>query len=280
MKVNFMIIGAQKCGTDTLFRMLSNHPKLVHSKPHKEPQYFSEMNPMNPDHDYYHSMFEKKEDALYYEGSTTYTMYPLYNLKIWDLIYDYNPDMKFIYSVRHPVDRIISSYMHSYLHRTIDMSIEEALIHKRKYIDITRYYTQISPYIRKFGSENVLILDFDDLTTRTKETMEKVSAFLNIDSELFDEEVYDTHKNKSINRKIANHGLNPRRFPVRVFRKLFPLLWKKYEERNSRIFTKRPELSDDYKDMIYNILELEIKEMEKLMSKDLSKWKKPDFVVE
>ncbi len=274
-----MIIGAQKCGTGTLFRMLSKHPKLVRSYP-KEPQYFSNLESTTPDLDYYHGLFEKKDGALYYEASTTYTFYPSRNLKIWDVLYEYNPNLKFIYIVRHPIDRIISSYMHSYLRGYIDMSIERAVIRKRNFIDITRYYTQISPYIRKFGPEKILILDFDDLTDYPEETLKKASDFLNIDLELFDEDVYDTHANKSLDRKIIHHKYKTLSLPIRIIRKILPPLWKKIEERNSRKFTERPKLSGDLKDMIYNMLELEINEMEKLMNKDLSKWKKPSHTTE
>lgn len=279
MKVNFMIIGTQKCGIGTLFRMLSNHPKLVRSKP-KEPQYFSKVKSTTLDLDYYHSLFEKKEGALYYEGSTTYTFYPSYHLKIWDIIYEYNPSMKFIYIVRHPVDRIISAYMHAYLRGEIEMDIESAVIHNRFFIDITRYYTQISPYVNKFGRDNVLLLDFDNLTNHPKKTISKVSAFLGIDPELFDENVYGTHANKSVGRKIIHKKLKSPLVPIRVIQKLLPPLWKKIEERNSRKLTKRPNLSGDLKNMIHNMLELEINEMEKLMGKDLSKWKKPHTAAE
>jgi len=274
MKVDFMIIGAQKCGTSTLYRILNSHPQLEGAKS-KEPHFFSKLESMPPDFEYYHSLFAKKEGVLYFEGSTTYTFYPTYHKKIWDMLYDYNPGMKFIYIVRHPVDRIISSYMHAYLRGNLDMSIESALIEKQYLINVTRYYTQISPFMKKFGPEKVLILDFDDLTNHPKEIISKVSAFLGVSPELFDENAIDTHENKTLGRKIIHHKYKSTSLPIRVIRKLLPFLWKRIEEKNSRSFSKRPELSEDFKDMIYNMLELEIREMEKLMGKDLSKWRMP-----
>jgi len=271
MKVNFMIIGAQKCGTTTLFSILNSHPKLEGSHP-KEPHYFSHLNTKPPDIEYYHSLFPKKDGVLYFEGSTSYTFYPYYHLKTWDLIYEYNPKMKFIYNVRNPIDRIISSYMHAYLRGETDLSMERALIDNHYMLDITRYYTQISPYINKFGSENVLILDFDDLKDNTHEVLSKVSAFLGVDTALFDEKMLEKHENKSLDKRVLTNKFRSRTVPVKIIHKLVPFLRKRFKEKNSRSFSEKPVLTKEQKDMIFNMLELEIREMEKLMDKDLSKW--------
>jgi hypothetical protein len=113
MKVTFIIIGAQKCGTTTLFNLLNKHSSLIGSSD-KEPHFFSTSKNWRQQLSDYHSLFEEQNNALYFEDSTTYTFYPLRNLRIWDDIYDNNPAMKFIYLVRKPTSRIISSYMHTY----------------------------------------------------------------------------------------------------------------------------------------------------------------------
>ena len=140
MQVDFMIIGAQKCATSTLFKILNNHPSIIGCN-HKEPHFFSTSNNWKRDVSTYHALFKEQEGALYFEASTTYTFYPLRNLHIWNDIFDYNPNMKFIYLVRTPVDRIISSYMHTYERGYTELNIEDALIKERLYIELTRYYT-------------------------------------------------------------------------------------------------------------------------------------------
>ena len=42
-KVNFMLIGAMKCGTSTLAQILKNHPEIGFCR-EKEPQFFSKTN--------------------------------------------------------------------------------------------------------------------------------------------------------------------------------------------------------------------------------------------
>src|SRR5690349_21805688 len=112
MKVNFIILGAMKCGTSSLSKILSLHPDISFSQP-KEPDFFSKNNDWKNKLHEYHSLFPKKA-MLYGDGSTSYTKYPAYNLSIWDDIYEYNNNMKFIYLIRNPIERTISHYVHLY----------------------------------------------------------------------------------------------------------------------------------------------------------------------
>ena len=93
-KVNFMLIGAMKCGTSTLAQILKNHPDIGFCKK-KEPQFFSKTKSWKANIDEYHSLFNFKEDKIFGEASTTYTRYPFLNLALWNNIYEYNSKMKF-----------------------------------------------------------------------------------------------------------------------------------------------------------------------------------------
>jgi len=203
MLVNFMIIGAQKCGTTTLSEILRNHQSIVGCK-QKEPHFFSETKNWKNSLDEYHSLFEEGSDVLYFEASTSYTFYPYRNLNIWDDIYEYNPDMKFIYLVRNPIDRIISGYVHAFEKGHTDLPLEKTLVRGSFQIDITRYYTQIYPYIRKFGTESVLIVDFDDFINKRDKVLSQISEFLSVDYGKFSIDK-DVHLNKSIGGKEKKH---------------------------------------------------------------------------
>ena len=108
MKVNFLIIGAARSATTSLSSILASHQSISFSKP-KEPQFFSKEN-WRDSIGAYHKLFKKKEGVLYGEGSTNYTKAPFFNKNIYSDILEYNPDMKFIYMVRHPLERIKSHY--------------------------------------------------------------------------------------------------------------------------------------------------------------------------
>lgn len=275
MIVDFMIIGAQKCGTSTLFDILSSHPSIAGSQP-KEPHFFSTSENWRENLQDYESLFQSKahnpsEKVLHCEASTTYTFYPLRNLKIWDDIYEYNPNMKFIYLVRNPVDRIISSYMHTYERGYTNLSIEKALVEEPLLLNITRYFTQINPYIQKFGRDQVLIIDFDDLILDRTNLVKEISIFLGIDFSRF-EDYQNLHSNISVGGSKNHHKFDNPIFPLKVIRKIFPSLWNSIVGNSSRKFHKKPEISAEIKEMILNMLELEIKELQVLMGKDLSHW--------
>lgn len=281
MKINFMIIGAQKCGTTTLFDILDSHPSIVGCCK-KEPQFFSDSKDWKKELHYYENLFDLKEtkDVLYFEGSTSYTFYPLKNLEIWNDIFEYNPDMKFLYLVRNPIDRIISSYIHTYKRGYIDSCIEEAIIANRLFIDVSRYYTQIKPYIEKFGGNSVLIIDFDDFNHNRTDVLRKISQFLGVDFDKF-KNYQNVHRNISIGIQTRHHQFDKIALrleklsnvvPTYFVKALMPI-WKAATRKPQRLFTEKPKLTNVHKRVIIDMLDLEIDALQKIMNKDISYWK-------
>lgn len=118
MKVDFIILGAMKAGTSTLYEILKNHPEISFCK-EKEPHFFSITTDWRNETEKYHKLFNKEKGKIYGEASTSYSLYPECNLNIWHDIYAYNKKMKFIYIVHNPIDRVVSHYMQYYLKRQI-----------------------------------------------------------------------------------------------------------------------------------------------------------------
>lgn len=280
MKVDFIILGAQKCGTTTLFNILANHPQLINSVP-KEPGFFNFRNSeaKSVDYEQYHNLFKKKQGALYFEATTSYTFYALDDLNVYDNIFEYNPEMKFIYIVRNPIDRITSSYMHNYLRGYTDLGIEVEVYKDKRLIDATRYYTQISPFLRKFGRENVLLLEFGELISDMEKIIQKLSGFLDIDPDLFDENAFDMHKNKSVGQIKRDTKYDSPPLLYKVIRRLSPSTWMRISKNSDRKFTEKPSLSPLSKEMILNALELEVNAIGDLMNKDLSHWIDRDIII-
>ena len=117
---NAMIIGAAKCGTTTLFHLLSQHPQ-VFSPAHKEPYFFGgdfdkRMGWAILDEAGYRRAFEGAERyPVALEGSTLY----FYSQAAPAEMHAFNPDMKLIMMLRDPV-----RYIHS-LHRHFVRSLNE-----------------------------------------------------------------------------------------------------------------------------------------------------------
>jgi len=272
-----MIIGSQKCGTSTLFDILNAHPKLIGCS-EKEPDFFSDSPDWEENLNDYEALFPASgKGCLSFEGSTSYTFYPFNNLDIWESIYKYNPNMKFIYLVRRPVDRIISSYMHNYERGYTSSSLSDALIKERFYIDTTRYATQINPFINRFGKDNVLIIDFDDLNKSRSNALRDISQLLNIDFDGF-QNYENSHSNVSVGGVKPDYRLDGL---VKFLRKVSFFFPEKIQHafrsgaryllgKSKRSFSEKPKMSVEQVSIVNNMLELEVRSLEDITGKDYS----------
>ena len=271
--VDFMILGAQKAGTTTLFQILDSHPHLSGCT-EKEPHFFSKTKDWKGELSSYEALYQKGEGLRYFEASTSYTNYPLENLNIWEDLYAYNPSMKFIYIVRNPIDRIRSAYTHYFQRGYAKESIEKEIVSNPAYLAISRYYSQIMPYIKTFGREQVFLIDFDELLKNRKQVIFQLSEFLDLDFNLFGD-FDNVHANKSIGGYKSDHRFDNPPFPLNLIKKASPNTWKAMTfNRKSYFMKEKPQIAPAYQEMILNVLEWEIKEMENLMGSDFSKWKK------
>ena len=107
---NFIIIGAAKSATTTLSALLQQHPDVFMSKP-KEPKFFGRN--YNKGWIWYASRFAAGQNMLLRgEGSTMYTSLLATYRFTPALMYQYLPDLKLVYIVRDPLDRIVSQWRH------------------------------------------------------------------------------------------------------------------------------------------------------------------------
>lgn len=156
-KVQFLIIGAQKCGTTSLHEYLNFHPTLEGAL-EKEIYYFSNhYNYSTYDIKWYHAHWKKfgKRNKLYYESTPDYIYLPFCP----ERIAKYNPDMKFIFMVRDPIKRAYSQY--NMLKQINDNPIEREATLKRYFVNMnqeTEYtFTRLFSNPNKFPEFNELI---------------------------------------------------------------------------------------------------------------------------
>ena len=275
--VDFMIIGAMKSGTSTLAEILSMHPEVCFC-PEKEPHFFSKTPDWKANLEDYKNFYNPQEKQICGEASTTYTCYPEFNKNIWDDLYKFNPKLKLIYIMRDPVERIVSHYMHNYLRNYTSESLEKAVLSQSSYINRTRYFVQIRPYLDVFGKEQVLLLTFEELIANKKITLDKIADFLNIDGEKFDD-FENVHANKSVGETKPDVRIDNFR-KSSIFNPLKPFVPKNLRIITSNFLYKmtekkiniRPSISDDIKRAIWDLLVLDILEIEKIMGRELTEW--------
>jgi hypothetical protein len=174
----FIIIGAMKCATSTLHVQLAQQPGFAMSEP-KEPNYFSDDEVFARGLDWYHKVFPT--GTLRGESSTHYTKLPTHPHTIRRLRRELDEDIKFIYIMRHPVDRLVSHYIHEWSQGVISEPIEDAIHSHEPLIAYGSYAMQLRPWLETFGPERVLPVFFDSIAERPQYELERVCKFLGYD---------------------------------------------------------------------------------------------------
>jgi hypothetical protein len=183
-----MIIGSMKSGTTSLYNYLIQHPAIC-AAAEKEPEFFSQ----NQGHGFrvenYRDLWDFDERVHRYaiEASTGYTKYP-FETGVAERIAELGLQPKFIYCVRHPIDRIISQcrFVNSNpLWGNINPFSEEALA-------LSKYNQQLMQFTNVFPKQDLLILDFEIISNDPQLAANQVFGFLGLNEvELEDTGVYN-----------------------------------------------------------------------------------------
>ncbi len=175
---DFFIIGAMKAATSTLHEQLAAQPGLSMSQP-KELYFFSDDAVWDQGLEWYASHFDGAVPTdLCGESSTHYSKLPTYPRTIERLAATIdNP--RFIYVMRHPIDRLVSQYQHMQLEGEIHEPLEVAISGSNpELIEYSCYSKQLLPYLTRFGTESVLPVFFDHLLKDPQAELERVCGFL------------------------------------------------------------------------------------------------------
>jgi hypothetical protein len=147
----------------------------------KEPNFFSGEEEYARGIDWYVSLFEAAPPcppSLCGESSTHYTKLPLYPDTVNRMRQHLPPHTRFIYIMRHPIDRLVSQYIHGWTQRTISCSIDQAIDEHPQLIQYGRYSMQLEPYLEAFGPARVLPVFFDRLSVKPQSELERVCRFI------------------------------------------------------------------------------------------------------
>ncbi|WP_333267688.1 MULTISPECIES: sulfotransferase domain-containing protein, partial [unclassified Microcoleus] len=197
---DFIIIGAQKGGTTSLYNYLIQHPQILPAA-QKEIHYFDFNFDKSPD--WYYAQFPQPqpgENLLTGEASPYYICHPQVPQRIYDLC----PKVKIIALLRNPVERAISHYYYYIKIGYESLSLESAIaaeperlkgeIEKlqanpnyysyehqhHSYLTRGIYADQLPAWIKLFPKSQLLILKSEDLYTNPFGTYNSVLDFLEV----------------------------------------------------------------------------------------------------
>lgn len=185
---DFIIIGAMKCATSTLHDQLGMQRGIFMSEP-KEPCFFSDDEIYARGVEWYEGLFEDAGAGdLCGESSTHYTKRPRLGKTVERMVEyfgdDDDDDVKFIYVIRHPIDRLVSHYIHEWTENTITVGIEEAVKSYADLVDFSLYGMQLEGFIEAFGRERILVVPFDGIRARPGAELKRVCRFIGYEGEV------------------------------------------------------------------------------------------------
>lgn len=174
---DFLIIGAMKCATSTLHDRLATQPGIFMSEL-KEPNFFSNDEQYCKGIEWYLSHFKGASQMdICGESSTHYTKLPTYPHTV-ERIFQHYPDIKLIYIMRHPIDRLVSQYIHEWSQNLISVEINQAISLYPELVEYSRYSMQLQPYLQTVGREKILPVFFERLLSRKQEEFERICRFI------------------------------------------------------------------------------------------------------
>jgi hypothetical protein len=176
---NLVVIGGLKCGTTSLHHYLNLHPEIEMSRPKELNFFVAELNwPLG--REWYVSHF-RADAAVRGESSPHYTNRPRFE-GVAERMASTLPDARIVYMVREPIDRMLSHYLHNAGGGYDDRPLADALADPHTaYVDRSRYYFQLEPYLEAFAPDRVMLVSREDLLGDRARTMREVFAFLGVD---------------------------------------------------------------------------------------------------
>ena len=253
--VGAVVLGVQKCGTTTLANWLAQHPRVSFCS-QKEPDFFSKNEDWKEKlveyHQLYSSNHQDQGKNLWIEASTSYSWF-LEFPEVADRLFEYNPNLKFIYIVREPISRIVSHYNHNFLKGYTRNVFSKAVIEEPEFIAHSSYETQIRPFLKKFKRENFLFLQFEDLVSKEEEVLNKIYDFLNLEPLAEHEKIDMSAQNKTDSLK----KISPLKKYIAPFFRFVPIALRLkfrtilYSEHKMEV-DSNPQLEEQLYQLLYN----------------------------
>jgi hypothetical protein len=198
---NFLIVGAARSGTTSLFWYLREHPEIfMHGR--KEGMFFSDLSTEynGPGRYFNDSVITSIEDyeALFSgvsgetaigDASPDYLYY--FDRSIENITRFLGKNVKIIILLRNPNTRVYSQYFHHLKYGVEPLSFDEALRNEEKrmaanwfwtyhYKAVGLYHDQVRAYLDHFS--NVAVYLYDDLETDASKLVRGVFSFLGVDA--------------------------------------------------------------------------------------------------
>lgn len=298
MKPHFLIIGAAKSGTTSIYEGLKQHPKIQMSSV-KEPNFFAlegsdlafkpgsttsgYLEECVTDWDQYLQLFHPSNGhKILGEASPIY----LYDTNAAKRIHQYIPTAKLIVILRNPIERAYSNFLQHVREgiETTDsfstaIELEERRLAEKwwwgfAYIKAGFYHQQLLRYTNIFASDQIKIYLYDDFKLSPEDILRDIFQFLDVDPAFTSSSLSTQHNVGGAPQNKALHSFLSKPNPLKEpFKRLLPQKLRKRLVTNLKARNlAKPPLDNDLKRMLTEIYRSDILKLSTLIDRDLSAW--------
>lgn len=192
-KLDFLIIGAQKAGTTSVYDWIGQHPDIYAPQHLKDFPFFRGDKLYSKGENFLNKQIGNVDNSkVVGAGSVQYLFFE----NIPKRIYDYNKNIKLIAILRNPIDRAISAYRYAVERGLENRTFSEAINYEIKYglnaykdyreanqkfyLKRGLYYQQLNNYYKYFSKDQILVLFFEELIKNKEQLLSKIFQFLEV----------------------------------------------------------------------------------------------------
>lgn len=271
MLPTFLIPGAPKAGSSTLYDCFSAHPQILMSE-QKEPDYFSAH--WNEPIARYERFFRSHDGELAVgEATVAYLADPDAPARIRQVL----PDVRFVIALREPVSRAVSHYWWRVNTNIETRSLDEVLASDDNYpVEYGMYHTQICRFLELFPMSRLHFVFTDDMARDLDAAINSAADFLGVDR--FPVTTGPSNEARAPRSRAATSLLSRasasplKHLAPRRVRSLASKTVGSLDRANTRAF-RPPPLRPDQRQALEDIFLPEIEGLERLVGRDLSGWK-------
>lgn len=271
-----LVIGAQKAGTQSLAHYLDAQPRVQFSA--RELNFFSDDRVWARGLDWYDQQLAPRTPDVQCIGETSpsYSMAGAYPHAASRIAQTW-PDVRLVYVLRDPVERMRSAYQHGLASGAETRPMRTALLEDDFYLDASCYAAQIHRYLELLPRESLKLVRSEDLRRRREEVVADVLAFAGVTdpvAALPDDERNVTARRRvprrwavALGGMVIRHGWE-RRVPARLVRwreEQSPLMTRAFRPREST-------MPDDVRAELVRRLRPDVAELRQWLGNDFDCW--------
>jgi len=284
---NLFLVGAMKSGTTWLCQLLAAHPAVFISSP-KEPTRFVDPQVLRrvwpymwrqgycSDEERYLELFATAGNAaIIAEASTAYSQAPIYG-GVPQRILAFNPQARFLYIMRDPVERTISHYWHRVRAAREHRAMLAAIRSDPQYTAVSHYARQLREYLQHVKRERIYVLTLEELLADPPGQMRQLLRWLGVDVQVKLPQPRAVNTRPETLQQVRGFGILDRCRHISWYRSAAPHLPHMLRELGVRLAvrTVRPAHVDDRsaRDYLRSVQHPQTEELGRLLGRAFPEW--------